>query len=1096
MKRIYSIVTFFIIFHFSVLSQTAKINWIIKPEPEKVFIENKGQFPVTNHGIIKSSDILYAYDGGPTMIYFTKTGMTYTFNKKLLKNRNEEHKKGKSDKDFYENEKKEKEIKTLTDIVHISWINSDADVQVVPEELVTEYFSYGIRDGKQLKNLNYLRAYKKLIYKNLYKGIDVEFVFHPDEGIKYSVVIHPGADIRLFSMKISNSKGIILNNTGDLHIPTKFGDIVDYAPMTYYQDDKSSTLSSKFLRKDKSVSFVIGEYDHNKTVIIDPWTVSPPFPATNRVWAIDKDGQGNAYLYGGDMPMTLKKYSSAGNPQWSYATPWDSSGYWVGTMCTDRAGNAYVTSGSNGEISKINTSGGLVWYNNPNGALGPLFEYWDISFNCDETQMIVGGMRTASAMGIGQYRGAMMNIDQSSGAVNGFRVVGYIAGMNIKEARTISGATNRNFYFLTLDSLGCIDPSLNILWKVSHTYNFSYGNPTYQANGNLGFRAIRANDSYLYTMSGATIHRRNISDGSIINGANIPGGIYNPVPILGGYTVGNSGLEVDSCGNVYVGSGDGVYKYDAALNILTSITTPGAVYDVAVSPTGDVFACGNGYALSANMSSCQPYRMFCCPTINIDFTNIVHMDCSGNLGSFTADPVGASAPFHYTLQSSGGITVASFTNVNGPQNFSNLAADTYTLLVTDRNNCSSSADITITQPSGMPTPSISGPTEICAGNTAVLDAGAGYDSYIWSTGSSNQSINVTASGNYTVTVSNSSGCSGSASLAVSVVQSITVTVSASPQTVCPGLPSLLTANGGGTYQWSTGGAGETITVNPINTSSYSVTVTNNGCTGTSSITVFVDSVLHVNATSHNASCGQSDGSATVDVPAGNNYTFIWSTTPVQTTQTATNLAVGSYQVTVTNNGCKGVTSVTIVYDAGPHASFYASPTEVTVGEGDVNFSDRSTGNIAQSIWYFGDDSYATGFNALHGYADTGRYLVTHIVIDSGGCVDTAYTYIHVVPYFSFFIPNAFTPNAIGDGINDYFMPKGNGLNLSTYKMAIYNRWGQRVFETTDMSEGWNGTYENKDRPEKAVEGVYVYIITFREINGREHKYVGSVTLIQ
>lgn len=1075
-------------------SQDAKINWIANPGQEKVFIENKGQFPVTNRNVVRSADVLYAYDDGPVMVYFCKTGITYTFNKKLLKNKHEEHHRGRNELESREKEEKERKISTISDIIQMNWLNTSPNMEVIPYGEKSFHFSYAIRSGKNMKNLNFLRAYEKLLYKNIYNGIDVEFVFHPDEGLKYSLILHPGADVRNFKMKFSGDKKIMLNNSGDLHIPTKFGDIIDFAPYAYYQDDNSQKIIARFSRLDNIISFNLGNYDHGKTVIIDPWTVNPAIPASRRVWAVDKDDAGNAYIYGGDMPMTLKKYNSSGTLQWSYSSPWDSTGYWVGTMCTDRAGNAYITSGSNGEISKINTSGSLVWHNNPNGLLGPLFEYWDLAFNCDETQLIVGGMRGANAMGVASYRGVMLNINLTSGAVNGYAVVGHVQGMNIKEVRSMTGAPDRNFYYLTLDSIGCIDPSLNILWQSNSTYDFSYGNPEYQLNGNLGIRAIRVNDSYIYTSRANRVDRRSIANGAILNSANIPGGIYNAVPLLGHYTVGNSGLELDSCGNVYVGSGSGIYKFDANLNQVSNVATPSAVYDVAVTRSGEVLACGNNYVMSVNMSACQPYRMRCCPTINIDFNNIVHVDCAGNLGHFDATPVGATPPYNYNLQNSGGSTVANYSNVNGTQNFSGLTADTYTLVITDANNCTSSSIIEITQPAGIPTPVIAGPTQICTGNSALLDAGAGYDSYLWSTGSPNQSINVTAGGTYSVTVTNSSGCSGTANITLTVVPSLTVTVTANPQTVCPGTPSLLTASGGTSYVWETGEQTPTATVTPFNTTTYSVTATDdNGCSGVGNVTVNVDSVLQVNASGTNTNCGQSDGTASVNVPAGN-YTFIWSTTPPQTTQTATNLGVGNYSVTVTNNGCHGVATVSIAQEPGPEASFFASPTTITIGTGSVSFSDRSTGNVAVSLWYFGDDAFESGFNASHEYSDTGRYLVTHIVIDSGGCVDTAYGYIHVIPDFNFYIPNSFSPN--NDHINDVFLPQGNGVDPSTYTMAIYNRWGQRMFETDDLSEGWNGTYKNQDHFEKAVEGVYVYIIQLSDLNGRKFKYLGSVTLIQ
>lgn len=90
------------------------------------------------------------------------------------------------------------------------------------------------------------------------------------------------------------------------------------------------------------------------------------------------------------------------------------------------------------------------------------------------------------------------------------------------------------------------------------------------------------------------------------------------------------------------------------------------------------------------------------------------------------------------------------------------------------------------------------------------------------------------------------------------------------------------------------------------------------------------------------------------------------------------------------------------------------------------------------------------------------------------------------------IPNAFTPN--GDGDNDYFFPKGQlSQSISTFKMQLFSRWGQLVFETTAIGgRGWDGRFNNKEQPL----GVYVYLIDVAYSNGRPEQYKGNVTLIR
>ena len=110
------------------------------------------------------------------------------------------------------------------------------------------------------------------------------------------------------------------------------------------------------------------------------------------------------------------------------------------------------------------------------------------------------------------------------------------------------------------------------------------------------------------------------SNASVLASATIPGGSSSLT--MGKNTVGNSGIDIDSCGNLYVGSGNGLYKYDANLNVITSVSTSYHVYDVAVSTNGNVVFCGatghntvanrDGYIQSQNIATCAPMTLFCC----------------------------------------------------------------------------------------------------------------------------------------------------------------------------------------------------------------------------------------------------------------------------------------------------------------------------------------------------------------------------------------------------------------------------------------------------------------------------------------------------
>ena len=90
------------------------------------------------------------------------------------------------------------------------------------------------------------------------------------------------------------------------------------------------------------------------------------------------------------------------------------------------------------------------------------------------------------------------------------------------------------------------------------------------------------------------------------------------------------------------------------------------------------------------------------------------------------------------------------------------------------------------------------------------------------------------------------------------------------------------------------------------------------------------------------------------------------------------------------------------------------------------------------------------------------------------------------------IPNVFSPN--GDGLNDYFYPRSLlSSGLTSFKMDIYNRWGQLIFETTSTEgAGWDGRFNNTMQPG----GVYVYIIDCSFKDGQHEHHQGNVTLLR
>ena len=129
------------------------------------------------------------------------------------------------------------------------------------------------------------------------------------------------------------------------------------------------------------------------------------------------------------------------------------------------------------------------------------------------------------------------------------------------------------------------------------------------------------------------------------------------------------------------------------------------------------------------------------------------------------------------------------------------------------------------------------------------------------------------------------------------------------------------------------------------------------------------------------------------------------------------------------------------------------------------------------------------YNPLGTYADTGHFAYFVHVVSGYGCTGDDTIRVTVVGQSEFVVPTGFTPN--GDGINDYFKPLAVGYRGLKY-FRVFNRWGERVFNSTSLEQGWDGTYNNA----QADMGVYYWEISYTDRFGKDGFQKGDVTLIR
>ena len=202
---------------------------------------------------------------------------------------------------------------------------------------------------------------------------------------------------------------------------------------------------------------------------------------------------------------------------------------------------------------------------------------------------------------------------------------------------------------------------------------------------------------------------------------------------------------------------------------------------------------------------------------------------------------------------------------------------------------------------------------------------------------------------------------------------------------------------------------------------------------------------------------------------------------------------GSFEIghIASNGSCSDTVSKIINLDNLVRASF-EGPHEVCPKSA-ARFINSSTGKISSYLWEFGDGSSSTdAAPADHLFPearDIVNYPVSLVVQNEMGCRDTASQIIVKLANCIVTVPNAFTPN--GDGRNDWLYPL-NAVNLRNFEFRVYNRLGQLVFETRDISNKWDGTIHGHEQPT----GTYVWFLSYSDESGRKVSSRGTTVLIR
>lgn len=306
-----------------------------------------------------------------------------------------------------------------------------------------------------------------------------------------------------------------------------------------------------------------------------------------------------------------------------------------------------------------------------------------------------------------------------------------------------------------------------------------------------------------------------------------------------------------------------------------------------------------------------------------------------------------------------------------------------------------------------------------------------------------------------------------------------------------------------TYNWTPSGQ-TSQTATGLSAGSYTVVVTDaNGLTATDSAFIYqppaIVLAIGADTLSH---CGQ----LCVNF-IGSSFTDFWfpvdkwdwnfgdgGTSTLQNPRHCYSIP-GNYNVTLTGtaNGCKAhltISNFINVYSY-PDAVFSINPQPTTISNSGTQFTDESTDQYGISSWtwnFYDSIQFSTEHNPFYLFKDTGRYCVKLRVSNIHGCEDSTINCLYISPPHDLWIPDAFSPN--GDGQNDVLFVRCDCIKSMNLK--IFDRWGNKVFETENVDQGWNGTYNGQP----LNSGTYVYYIkaTLYTNNVVEHK--GNIELIR
>ena len=542
----------------------------------------------------------------------------------------------------------------------------------------------------------------------------------------------------------------------------------------------------------------------------------------------------------------------------------------------------------------------------------------------------------------------------------------------------------------------------------------------------------------------------------------------NPVSCFGG----NDGSVNIACSG---GTAPYNYQWSNAVTDSVAVNLTAGTYTVVVTDNN-----GCTFTIGGNVTE---------PSNPLTVTgSVADVSCFGYSNGAIDISVSGGTP-GYTYQ---------WSNGSQTQDIQGIPAGTYSVVVTDANGCNNATfQATVNQPldSLIITAAITNLKcyqEPEGSVNVTVTGGTSPYQYNWSNGASTEDIQNLFAGTYNLTVVDANGCNSNTFTAVVTQPDQAITLSGTVTNVnCFGGVNGgvdLTVIGGNpqyNYIWNNGSTLPTLTGVPAGV--YTVILEDQSeCRRTATFQVIQPPPLFINGDVIDNPCfGDVKGRIDVTVSGGvPGYQYSWSTGA--TSQDIFNLSTGFYTLSVTDaNNCSGTAGFT-VFEAPPLSISADTIHTIFIGESVLITAEVSGGTTPYSFQWTPEETLScpTCQSTYAGPLQNTNYRVT--IVDGNNCETGDQVFVEVLQ--DIFIPNSFTPGT--DGVNDTFKPVVRMVKEGSF--MIFNRWGEKIFSTNNLDQGWDGTY--MDEPVK--QDVYVYQVDVLFYNGVEKSLRGSVTLLR